>query len=131
MCLYILKSEEEKNEWLKKQKETIVAYKSVRKDGGKYYPSCYHHGHGGESFFSRRMNRIKGDRIAQTTYWGNKGSYKPFYHLFKHKTHAKNWMCLCETVKCEIPKKDVTAIGSQDGEFVIVTKAFKIIKEVK
>ena len=134
MCLHHLSTPEKTRKWLKKQPDVIIAYKCVRiGSDGKYYPICSHHGRGQERFFPRRINRIKWYRVEIRTCWGYQQFYKPYYHLFKYITPARDWADLecSRVVKCAIPKKDITAIGTQDGSFVIVTKAFKILGEVK
>ena len=131
MCLDVLKSEEETEKLLKSKKDKIIAYKVVDKTAKGYesfhFNNC--------PFHSRKMNRITNFRAMITTNYSYV-EYNPYYHLFFCKEgareHIKGWWgrtnaCI---VKCEIPKKDITTVGKQDGEIVIVTRAFKIIEEV-
>lgn len=138
MCLHYVETDISKKRWLGKQPKNIIAYKIMRKKRGKYYPLFTSHGHGFDSFFPRRMNRIKGNRTTILSWFRlppgchKAAHYAPEYHLFRYKKNAFDWgkYRYAVIVKCEIPKKDITEVGTQDGFKVIVTKAFKIVEEI-
>lgn len=137
MCLFTKFTDGEKKYWLDKKPEKIIMYKLVEKMmvNGRffYYPR---HKNSASPFFPERTNRISSGREPIKLYT-ERGEYKPFYHLFKYKKDAKAWKDIWYgrgvIVKCEVAKKDITDLGTQNERrfLVVIAKAFRIIKEVK
>lgn len=139
MCMAFKVKYKEKMSWLKNGKSTITAYKVVNKrDDGRYYPLVYNTA---TPFLKTKMTKIKKEPLRKLSLnfvnsvipnkvfkWNT--SYTPYFHLFLQLTDAKNWKMAHNIIlECEVPKKEITAGGFQDGQ-VIVTKAFKIIGEI-
>ena len=129
MCLYTRRSKKQQRRWLKSKPDTIIAYKTVRKFSGKqYFPSTMN---AEKPFSSSEMNIINGKR-KRVWIDPNTSYYYPYFHLFATLEGAKIWRSLGDNiVRCAIPKKSITVVGSQVGHTVIVTKAFKIIEDVE
>ena len=137
MCLNSKWDNGKKTNWLKKRPKTITAYKLVDKEDGEYvsfhFPYTYYE--------SKKMNRVKGTPEPITLSYAALipvNQYVPYYHLYLFKKGAKylrsRWTGYNQNsciVECQIPKKDITTIGEENAGTVIVTKAFKIVKEVK
>ena len=132
MCLNFVKTEEATKKWLSKKPDTIIAYKVVNKKyDGKYYPICM----GTHQAFRNGTNRLRerSERIRKK--FIDVYKYVPHYHLFVTLEGAKDWFSAGAReviLKCEIKKKDITAVGTQFDRrsHAIVTKAFKIVEEV-
>lgn len=129
MCLDHRKTDEQKNEWLKTRPHKITAYKVVYKKG-KHYEAIWNR----EIFYPKRTNVIDGYRKQIfCSDDENLDAYKPYFHLYTNKRWAmyvganRNF----SVVKCDVLRKDVTAVGQQSEGIVIVAKAFRIKEEIK
>ena len=80
MCIHEKYSNSEKDAWLSNKGETLIAYKVVRKEKGKYYPAIKTHPYQ-ENFYPKRMNKIKGERGTLAVAYTER-TYAPYYHLF-------------------------------------------------
>lgn len=151
MCIDRKKTVKNRRKWIEGKKDSIIAYKVVIKhevsavdtfnqDGptGQYGPtSVFTY----SRFSTEKMNRINGSRQPiEFDFWVRASgcvettSYRPYFHLFMTKKGATEWkgfFCNSVILKCEVPKKYVTEVAKQRSYGVIVTKAFKIIEEVK
>lgn len=131
-------SDEEKKKWLKGKPETIVAYKAVVKyhEDGKYYPPFYSINNANGAYAPmREINTISEEPPMQETLDSigseKTSSYAPYFHFFTDKKAARVSFAMPNAVvRCEIPKKDITAIGEQNGAEVIVAKSFKMTKQL-
>lgn len=126
MCLDSKRSRARKKQWLEEQPDTVVAYKIVREvgRGNDLYPLHQR----AYVPFKEKVNWIKWFRIPAHT--GSEDSlYIPYYHLYHTLENAKYVAGYRKVMKCHVPKKCITAIGSQDGYTVIITKKFEFIEE--
>ena len=143
MCLHTKWPKEKTQEWLNQQPgNTITGYKSVaireknKKEEENVVTSPY--------FISqmpltgyKRKNKKTFKQIITTKklYLENKQCYKPHYHFFKKLRDLKSWTSHEDHLKCTIPKKAITTIGTLKGKMVIVATEFefeeKKFKEMK
>lgn len=127
MCLYRKWTSTEVSDWQKRQPDIIIAYKVVKTNGNKIYP-IYFYNHD-KPFQKNNILEEKEEEISTS----NKDSvYLPYYHVFAHRKDALNWASVDNEIvlECEIPKNQITAIGTQGkkGEMrVIVTKEFTFV----
>ena len=68
-------------------------------------------------------------KISEVYIDDDKSKYVPYYHLYADKKSAPASLAgLCrKVVRCEIPKKLITEIGTENEHIVIVTKGYNIV----
>lgn len=141
MCLDKIWSRKEKKEWIGNQSDTITAYKVVLKNrafvrgtseegesysefGKEYVKPMFYDG---ASAF-KKTNKIT-KKPKRTSVEGR--TYTPYYHICLTKEAAKHWKNGFKSrkiLKCEVPRKAITAMGTQTGYVTIVTKEFTFIE---
>ena len=124
MCLRTLKNPK----YIKKLPKEFTAYKVVRERKGKFYPLCFCTG---KPFKHKNTS----PRRAKIHSFNGSFAYIPYFHCWKTLKGARRWKGPWNTnriIKITIKRKDVTALGLQNGCLVIVTKKFttdfKIVK---
>lgn len=130
MCLCTLWSKEKQKEWLEKQPDNIVGYKVVEIEKDNIYPCCYvnRHNHGK---FSPTKNKIAEttEEMKNVKTMNGLNYYTAYYHVFKTRKAALAWKTAHDTIlKCIVPKKSITNIGTQNDFIVVITKAFEFLK---
>lgn len=137
MCIDVIFTDEITKEWLENKPDTITAYKVVKIEDKKAYPPVFW----GQYKKTNKLDSEKcpGEKCPGFTMVLNKrGSYdyvgyKAYYHIFSTKQAAKEWSTArwsflktraTRVLECEIPKKSITAVGTELGCTVIITKEF-------
>lgn len=141
MCLDKIWSRKEKKEWIGNQSDTITAYKvvlenrAVIKSTTEESESCWEFGkefvqamfYGRASAF-KKINKVT-KKPKRTSVEGR--TYTPYYHVCLTKKAAKHWKNGFKSrkiLKCEVPRKAITAMGTQAGHVTIITKEFTFIE---
>ncbi len=147
MCIQSKFLAKDRKQWLKKQPETITAYKLVEVKheydipGKRLFPF----------FVSRcipfkRTNSIREvkktgragtlTRRAGTHFYSNDGNfcyYIAYYHLFANREDLVSFISESQyedqatIVECQVPKEFITDIGMQWNRETIVTRQFTIV----
>jgi len=124
MCLNTLWTKERTKEWLSKKSNPLIVYKTVQSSilTGGIYPII-------QNTHGRYKKTNKVDKRTLTTVHTGRGNkpYKAGYHMCLTKKGAKVWFG--KVLKCEVKKKDVLAIGTQNNHTAIVTREFTFIDE--
>lgn len=134
MCLSTVWSKEKTKEWLDKQPDEIKGWKvtsAYRKVGGGYElcPPCFKAKCPAYKKTNKRQRSA--NKIVAPC---NKAEYQPNFHLFMTRQDARDWWNMTwgyPIIKCSIPKSQITAIGTQSGHRVIVTKEFTFVPNEK
>lgn len=131
MCLDIKRTDIQREKWLKKQPEMIIAYKVIwiqhpYTGPSKFFPQYFINPN--KPFKRKNRLRKRGTKVKCDR---SKGEYIPYYHLYASRISAERWKDSYHTkvIKCRIPKKLVTDVGSEVGYSVIVTRGFDIVGE--
>jgi len=136
MCMTTKMSIKDKKQWLSKKPEMITAYKEVKIKELNKKQRLFSPYQGGVAFKRNNVIEEELQKPNNKVYWIEyENSYKParyvaYFHLFANKKSAKT---LCDTgniiIKCKIPKKAITDIGTQWDRKIIVTKEFSIVEQ--
>ncbi len=142
MCLSILWSEGQKNDWLKEQPDMITAYKfvTVRRESIKRWED------GKERIappfkmldqnaFFKKENRVKKatgmSKMGYAVSLEGETTYVAYFHLFLEKKATERWKRISfktKTLECKIPKEFITDIGEDQGAIVIITRGFNFVE---
>lgn len=140
MCLDSKKTKAERDKWLAKKSDTVIAYKAVAihlqhgMPKRLYPPLC-------STEFTKykkdgcysKVNNLQGQEIKKKVKtFKTKQEYIPYFHFCVTKVGATQWLpslwnSAMKIVKCEIPKKFITEVGKQAGLITIVAKGFTIV----
>lgn len=134
MCLDVIYSKKEKNEWLRKQPSIITGYKIVSPNDTGIESVCMPEG--SNKYLFKKINIIEEEVVFK--YFSGIEQYRPYFHLFLNKVDAENWNIIklrekyggksLILLKCEIPKRAITAIGEDNPGIAIITKEFTFIE---
>ncbi len=139
MCLSTKWSKKEKEAWLKEQPERVTAYKVVSVGQYRFRPRLKPPYVDEKTRYKRRNLLIStktGDegktsftkfRSEKDPGHGRSTTYVAYYHLFLSHFDACEWGREVGNIvmTCEIPKKYITEMGTQQGKTVIVTRCFE------
>lgn len=134
MCLNGILTQKDKKAWMKGKPEIITAYKVVRQRMEKIekiYPIYF-----SASIPFEKTNKLSKKKSKDRVETGFnllsvRSTYRPYYHLFIDRKEALRWaegISQRVVLKCEVPKKQITVVGTQSGSEVIITKEFTFIE---
>jgi hypothetical protein len=118
MCLDIVWTKEKQRAWLAKKPSNFEVYKSVVKRDAKSDVLA-------PQYYYDRIAFAPGENVAprmKMCEWVRRRTYTPYFHFWVSK---KKWQGFRQMV-CTVRKRDVTAIGRQDGKIVVVARRFAI-----
>lgn len=138
MCLATINTEEQLQEWLKGQPEYIKAYKIVQLSYGcgqkRLWPPFQSIESPPNYYKRRNLLRIpthnNKSEMIEYPVRNEEKTYTAYYHLLLNYKDASTWDAWRAVTKCyriyktKIPKKFITAKGTQSRRDIVVTRCF-------
>lgn len=143
MCLSTVWPDSKTKRWLKDKPKSVVTYKVVvikRKAGDKarVFPAVFDQNRSFKKTNRLLKREIEDEFSEKWLKWGSdfelgeEYKYQANYHLFVKKEDAERFITLpsedIKILKCEVLKKDITAMGEQYNSTVIVAKKFEFVE---
>lgn len=127
MCLQRVYKDRKRKKVLAELPDMVTCWKAVRRRGNQHGTKYTPEFKNGLSLFLVGWNKT--EPILKTYY-----HYPIAFHTFQSERGAKKWQkgySWLHIVKCKTRKKDIVAIGEQNGCLCIVTKRIWIPKPKK